>query len=643
MNVLIYQGNGTSPTSVKQTYLTLKSILGHAYDVMKVDADTLKSEPWEETCSLIVIPGGRDSPYCEDLNGLVNSKIRHYVQEGGRYLGFCAGAYYASHDIEFEKGSPLQVIGQRELAFFPGTSRGTMYPGFVYNSEKGARAVSVKTEDGLLKSYYNGGGYFVDAHTFDQVKVVCTYQDPGLSGDEVDSAAGVECQVGKGSALLFGIHPEYNIHLVDLSDNDHQADIIRDLSASLPACQAFLTQALARIGLKTRKEAVKSVPQLTPLYLSTLSGQLLKSITEKLQQNTNQDRLFKDSNDAFYIGPLDNSGNDVADMLTRLSLERESEDRSPVLKILYPALSNEQQVHAPHKTLTPLFDIKAYFDALVSRRKQEWGGGAWYRFGNAILYSEVITSTQTVLDKNYEFAEALPSGLVCLATNQIAGRGRGRNSWVSQAGALQFSFVVRHPLQLSNAPVVFIQYLIALAIVESIRTRPGYESVPLRLKWPNDIYADLPDGLKKVGGLLVNSSFAKNEFLLVIGCGVNLNNPHPTVSINDVIQQHNPSLKRLEREEVLAHALVTFEKYYMEFCEKGMGSWFLDKYYQRWLHSDKMVTLTTHDNEKAKIVGITRDYGMLEAVSVNDPRKRFTLQPDGNSFDMLKGLIVKKT
>jgi biotin--protein ligase len=55
------------------------------------------------------------------------------------------------------------------------------------------------------------------------------------------------------------------------------------------------------------------------------------------------------------------------------------------------------------------------------------------------------------------------------------------------------------------------------------------------------------------------------------------------------------------------------------------------------------VTLTTHDDERVKIIGITSDYGMLEAASVSDPRKKFTLQPDGNSFDMLKGLIIKKT
>lgn len=132
--------------------------------------------------------------------------------------------------------------------------------------------------------------------------------------------------------------------------------------------------------------------------------------------------------------------------------------------------------------------------------------------------------------------------------------------------------------------MVFIQYITALAIVESIRTRKGYENVPLRIKWPNDVYAELDNGeLKKVGGLLVNSSFAQNEFLLVIGCGVNLNNRHPTVSINDIIAQQG--LARLDKEDVLANFLVTFEKLYMEFCEKGMGHWFLKAYYNRWLHT----------------------------------------------------------
>jgi biotin--protein ligase len=48
---------------------------------------------------------------------------------------------------------------------------------------------------------------------------------------------------------------------------------------------------------------------------------------------------------------------------------------------------------------------------------------------------------------------------------------------------------MKHPMELSNtAPVVFIQYLMAIAIVEGIHSyEKGYQDVPVKLKWPNDI------------------------------------------------------------------------------------------------------------------------------------------------------------
>ncbi|KAI8975945.1 biotin-protein ligase [Pilobolus umbonatus] len=648
MNVLIYYGNGTSFQSVKQTYNTLKTVLGHAYDVMKVDAHTLKSEPWESTCSLIVMPGGRDLPYCADLNGLANDKIKAFVKNGGRYLGFCAGAYYASKEIEFEKGiKEREIVGTRELDFYPGLSRGTMFPGFVYNSEKGARAISLhmKNDSRDIKAYYNGGGYFVKAKNYpDQVKVICTYKDPGLCKDEQEPAAGVLCKVGKGSALLFGAHPEYDVNSIDLSENENRQQMIDDLNASAPLCRRLLLESLCELGLKvTPLNEWKDVPEVTPLFLTAVQPSVAEHITSELLNLTDDLSLVKDDHDTFFITQTASNDLDIADHLKSLSLKREAEDKSPVLKIICPtSLPQNRQPVYPERSLTPFFDFAEYYQHLINRRKQEWGGGAWYRLGNSILYSEVITSTQTVLDKNYNFAQCLPDGVICLATHQTSGRGRGKNSWVSQAGAVQYSFIIRHSLKLSHAPVVFIQYLTALSIVESIRTQKGYENIPLRLKWPNDIYVDLPNGdLKKVGGLLVNSSFINNEFLLVIGCGVNLDNPEPTVSINEVIRQHNPRLLPLKREEWVANAMVTFENMYLEFCEKGVGPWFLNKYYKRWLHSDKLVTLTTHDNVQAKIIGITSDYGLLEAEDIHT-RKKYKLQPDGNSFDMLKGLIIKK-
>ena len=48
---------------------------------------------------------------------------------------------------------------------------------------------------------------------------------------------------------------------------------------------------------------------------------------------------------------------------------------------------------------------------------------------------------------------------------------------------------MKHSVVLNTtAPVVFIQYLAAIAIAEGIQSYDhGYEKVPVKLKWPNDI------------------------------------------------------------------------------------------------------------------------------------------------------------
>ncbi|KAG1502675.1 hypothetical protein G6F46_010350 [Rhizopus delemar] len=367
--------------------LVLESLLGHAYDVMKVDATTLKNEPWEESCSLLVIPGGRDTPYCEDLKNAANDKIRQYVKQGGSYLGLCAGAYYASHEIEFEKNTAMEITGSRPLGFFPGLCRGTVYPGFVYNSEKGARSVSVTYGQETIKIYYNGGGYFVDAEKVGQV--ICRYQD-------TSEAAGVLCRVGQGSALLFGVHPEYDIRLVDLSDHPEKEQILQELTESLPQTRKLLSDSLVKLGLKVEVDSSSGVPALTPIYLSAVKKELVTAIKAKMLQEANSDFILEDSNDQFLITSLETYlENDITASLKELSVDK------PFLKILYPDVETKDEGEPvfPNKSHTPYFNLAKYYGSLLERRKLEWGGGAWYRIGNAMLYSEVITSTQTVLDK----------------------------------------------------------------------------------------------------------------------------------------------------------------------------------------------------------------------------------------------------
>lgn len=57
-----------------------------------------------------------------------------------------------------------------------------------------------------------------------------------------------------------------------------------------------------------------------------------------------------------------------------------------------------------------------------------------------------------------------------------------------------FSTVLRHPIEkMNSAPIVFIQYLAAMAIVDGIKKYDhGYSGMPIKLKWPNDICPSPP-------------------------------------------------------------------------------------------------------------------------------------------------------
>lgn len=414
INILIYSGNGTSPNSVRHTQHTLKLLLGHAYDIVKVDAQVLRTEPWEESCAMLVVPGGRDKPYCNDLNGVINDRIKRYVRAGGRYLGLCAGAYYASRMIEFEMDRPdMQVCGKRELAFFPGLCRGTVYPGFVYDSERGARSAPVQLDSPLLQPYYpdalvpkvinmyyNGGGYFVRAFEYPDVEILGRFVEPGICKDEEHPAAAVQCRVGDGTAVLISTHPEYDMGGLSPHEN---ASLVEELKASEEDRKTFLRVVFARMGLQVvgfdNKSGLQEnqSPALTPIYLSAINNEVAQSVASKLRALATESLIIKDGNDRFRL--LEADDDPVSSELASLSLTSENDDTPPPpLQIKLPAARETDPV-CPAKSLTPHFDLKAYFTALAAQRSQEWGGGRWLRFGNAALYAEVITSTQTVLDK----------------------------------------------------------------------------------------------------------------------------------------------------------------------------------------------------------------------------------------------------
>ena len=145
----------------------------------------------------------------------------------------------------------------------------------------------------------------------------------------------------------------------------------------------------------------------------------------------------------------------------------------------------------------------------------------------------------------------------------------------------------------------------------------------------------------KIGGILVNSHYNSSEFLAVVGVGLNVTNAAPTTSLN-ALKPPAPFIS----EKLLACILATFSRLYASFTVNGFDKDLESIYYRHWLHTDQIVTLDAEGGARARIKGITTDWGLLLAEEVGQDDqwtgKTFQLQSDSNSFDFFKGLLKRK-
>jgi biotin---protein ligase len=158
-------------------------------------------------------------------------------------------------------------------------------------------------------------------------------------------------------------------------------------------------------------------------------------------------------------------------------------------------------------------------------------------------------------------------------SRQKSGRGRGGNGWISPRGSMAVTTV----LKFDPIPpfLVFVQYVAGLAVVEAVRSVPGFEDLPLHVKWPNDVYYVDPDAERrgtmtpeqaiKLGGVLVTCQSMGSAVDVMVGVGVNVANPHPTVSLAQVTARwaalQGKRLEPLSVEYVLARFLTKFEEF----------------------------------------------------------------------------------
>lgn len=177
---------------------------------------------------------------------------------------------------------------------------------------------------------------------------------------------------------------------------------------------------------------------------------------------------------------------------------------------------------------------------------------AWHieRFGE-------ISSTQDLMKARA--VSGAREGAVVVAETQSSGRGRHGREWISEAGNLYFSVLLKPKCRaedLGQAGLV-----IGLALGEALQ---GFveDSARIKLKWPNDV---LLDG-KKCAGILIEAELngAAVEWI-IIGVGVDID--HAPEDIGAALNDYTESA--ISSEVVLPRVLERIAHYFALWGAQG--------------------------------------------------------------------------
>lgn len=205
---------------------------------------------------------------------------------------------------------------------------------------------------------------------------------------------------------------------------------------------SFLKGCLSKLGLTVSQET-SSVPSLSRLHLSSINHIEVSELLEELKDVItveDGEEYIKGENDTFHIEkhssrwslnslvkslPVlgagmtgDQSKTDQTDGVT----EDRILDYSKIIKRLIP-----HETEWPGGKETPYFNHHAFFANL--RRYQQENSSEAEEFGNVLMYGEVVTSTNTILEKYIKislceirltcYPETLNSSLVFQMASQL--------------------------------------------------------------------------------------------------------------------------------------------------------------------------------------------------------------------------------
>lgn len=186
-------------------------------------------------------------------------------------------------------------------------------------------------------------------------------------------------------------------------------------------------------------------------------------------------------------------------------------------------------------------------------------------FGQTVHLFESVESTQNLARAAAE--EGSDEGTLFIAEQQVNGRGRMGRGWVSPRGKGIWMSMVLRP----SVPIHFAPQLTLLTAVALCRSLKRVTSLPIGIKWPNDL---LIDG-KKISGILLESA-AEDERLryVIAGIGISVNleeSDYPVDLLEKATSLRISSGKKWTREAIIADFMKEWEQLYFLYHEQGFS------------------------------------------------------------------------
>jgi BirA family biotin operon repressor/biotin-[acetyl-CoA-carboxylase] ligase len=214
--------------------------------------------------------------------------------------------------------------------------------------------------------------------------------------------------------------------------------------------------------------------------------------------------------------------------------------------------------------------------------------------------------------------EGAKEGMVIIAEEQTAGRGRIKRRWLSPRGGIALSIILYPPLDYLSSLIM----VASLAVAGSIERVTGLKA---QIKWPNDV---LVNG-KKVCGILVESDVRGNKVdYAVIGIGINANlklSEFPQIA--PMATSLSQELGRdVSRREIVRSLLAEAERLYLALPEG-------DSVFKQW--RERLVTL----GQEVQVSSAEATYkGIAESVASDG--SLLLRQPDGNLLKIVAGDVT---